>query len=425
MNSTNRKSAGIDRNNDWLKQLRGIFRASFSSIPRDCRVKHSWRYTDPEWFMPPVNLDNSVSAISSRGNGQKPGAGEIEEAYAGYGRITDHKNTIVHVDDKYLDSGIVFENLHVALEKREQELKEYFGQLVGFGFGKFESLNLALWDSGFFIKIPDNLVLDVPIVLNRNSAGDISASRLLVIAGTNSQVTIIDEIAGESSDGNSISYGVNEIFGLPGSSVKYINTQNLGGGHAHYLTHRARLDRDARMESVFLSIGGETSKIDAGINLAGEGSDSNLYGFLYGSDFQHFDHRTIHHHSAGNTTSKLDFKAVVNDEANSAYTGLIKIDEDARNCEAYQENRNLILDDDANVESIPELEILNNEVSCSHGVTMGSIDPEMMFYMQSRGIDENDALKMIVKGFSNSILDHVPENISNSFKLVLDNKLNG
>lgn len=424
-NTSNNNFAGSSNGENWLKQSRENGWEAYEMEELPSRVKHNWRYSDPELFLPPSGYDNRVSAITPRGNGHNLDQKESSLKYAGLGKITDDKNSIVQLREKYRETGIIFENLHSALQKRENELKDYFGQLVGFGFGKFESLNLALWDSGFFIQIPDNLVLEDPIQLTRHSSGDISASRLLVIAGVNSRVTIIDEEVGETTEGNSISYSVNEIFGLPGSSITYINTQNLGNGHTHYLTHRARLGRDSKMNSVFLSIGGETSKIDAGVNLAGEGSDSNLYGFLYGSGFQHFDHRTIHHHSTGNTTSKLDFKTVVNDEANSAYTGLIKIDEEAGNCEAYQENRNLILHDEANVESIPELEILNDEVSCSHGVTMGSIDPEMMFYMKSRGIDENDARKTIVKGFSNSILEHVPDEIGSSFMQILDERLDG
>jgi Fe-S cluster assembly protein SufD len=153
------------------------------------------------------------------------------------------------------------------------------------------------------------------------------------------------------------------------------------------------------------------SKQNFGVSLDGPYSESDMYGLLFGTGRQHFDNHTLHHHATGQTKSNIDFKVVLRDKALSAYTGLIKIDAGAEVCEAYQENRNMLLNPGTRAETIPELEILNEEVTCSHGATVGPIDPIDVFYLQSRGIGREEAVRMIVSGFVASTLKLVPEDI--------------
>ncbi|HWO56670.1 MAG TPA: SufD family Fe-S cluster assembly protein, partial [bacterium] len=188
----------------------------------------------------------------------------------------------------------------------------------------------------------------------------------------------------------------------------YSAVQNWNSRTVSYLTSRARLDQDARLDTVFTTVGGAKVKVDAGAILAGKGAESNMYGLAIGDRAQHFDHHTVHLHESGHTRSDLHFKVALRDRANSVYTGLIRIDERADYCEAYQENRNLVLSPEAKAESIPELEIMNNEVRCTHGATVGKIDPQEIFYLMSRGIGKDDAVHLIVAGFVAPILDQVP-----------------
>ena len=150
-----------------------------------------------------------------------------------------------------------------------------------------------------------------------------------------------------------------------------------------------------------------------------------MYGLLFGSKRQHFDNHTLHHHASGQTTSDIDFKVVLRDKAVSAYTGLIRIEQDAANCEAYQENRNLLLGGGAKAETIPELEILNEEVMCSHGATVGPIDPEMIFYLTSRGFSPEEAVRTIVTGFVASTLKMVPADIRGGIRSAVTDRLEG
>ena len=177
------------------------------------------------------------------------------------------------------------------------------------------------------------------------------------------------------------------------------------------------------MEVVLAALGSSISKVNCGSLLTGKGAESNIFGLAIGDGKQHFDHRTVHEHQAGHTHSDLKFKVALRDKAHSVYTGLIRIDEEAAFCEAYQENRNLILSPDAKAETIPELEILNNEVRCSHGATVGRIDDLEVFYLESRGISRTEAIRLIVSGFVGPIADRLPEVVRDRLRDVIISRL--
>jgi Fe-S cluster assembly protein SufD len=177
------------------------------------------------------------------------------------------------------------------------------------------------------------------------------------------------------------------------------------------------------MLTVPLVFGGALSKQNFGTILDGPGAQSDMYGLLFGTGYQQFDNHTLQQHNIGPTLSNIDFKVVLKDKARSAYTGLIRIENDAKTCEAYQENRNLLLNKGTKAESIPELEILNEDVQCTHGATVGPIDPLMVFYLQGRGIEREEAVRMIVSGFVASTLKLVPEDIRERLEEVVMERL--
>jgi Fe-S cluster assembly protein SufD len=142
--------------------------------------------------------------------------------------------------------------------------------------------------------------------------------------------------------------------------------------------------------------------------LAGRGADSNLLSVYFGDGDQMLDFRTLQDHAAPSTQSNLLFKGAVEDSARSVYSGMIRIREDAAKSEAYQTNRNLVLTEGAGAESIPNLEILNNDVKCSHASAVGSIDAEQLYYLESRGVSPEEAERLIVLGFFDDLLDRLP-----------------
>ena len=202
-----------------------------------------------------------------------------------------------------------------------------------------------------------------------------------------------------------------EIFGGDNSHVRYVSLSRQAANTRLYLTHRARIERNALMYTIPLAFGAALSKQNFGVILNQPGAESNIYGLLFGTGYQQFDNHTLHHHAASRTVSNINLKVVLRDKAQSAYTGLIRIEQDAKTCEAYQENRNLLLNNGTRAESIPELEILNEDVQCTHGATVGPIDPLLVFFLQSRGIAFDEAVRMIVTGFVVSTLKLLPVDI--------------
>jgi len=406
----------LERGPIWLRDKRRESRTAFNATPLPRRGLHLWRYTDPGKFM----FVPSSDAVGTNGNFQK--VMELEQRHVAEGHLAGlvHDNAgrevITHGLNEERSRGVVVSSLSDAVENNFDLVEKYLYQLINNDTGKFEALNGALWNDGIFIYVPDGQTVAKPLHLLRSAGGPGSAQypRLLVIVGRNAELTLIDEYGGGSTDekaGNSYTNSAVEIFGLADSRVRYVTVQRQGPASHNYLTYRARIEQGARMLTIPLAFGSALSKHNFGVILNGPGADSHMYGMLFGSGHQHFDNHTLHHHASGRTYSNIDFKVVLRDKALSAYTGLIRIDRHAQTCEAYQENRNLLLTRGCRAETIPELEILNEDVSCSHGATIGPIDPIMTFYLNSRGIPDDEAVRMIVSGFVASTLREVPDDL--------------
>ncbi len=405
----------------WLRDLRNSARQSFNASPLPQRGLHLWRYTDPASFVFPRPVPHSES-VDAQARTDRPGhAGAHASDFAGRVIKCRPQN---HADQ----TGMIITPLSTAVESHRAVVEQHLYQLVNQQSGKFEAMNGALWSDGIFVYVPDNTVISEPIHLLREAGGALSAQfpRLLVVVGRNAELTLIDEYVGGSADaarGVSYSNGCVEIFGSPDSRVRYVSLQRQEPAMHTFLTMRARIEKGASMLTVPLVFGASITKQNFGVILNGLGAQSDMYGMVFGSERCHFDNHTLHHHASGHTRSNINFKVILRDKSVSAYTGLIRIDHNAQVCEAYQENRNLLLNAGARAESIPELEILNEEVMCSHGATVGPIDPMSLFYLTSRGISRRDAVRMIVSGFVNPTLELVPADLRGQISEIVAHRL--
>lgn len=406
----------LERGPQWLRDIRKSSRDTYNKTPLPRRGLHLWRYTDPTKF----TIDKSAIKDSQFDDMfDKLKNDEIKNLKNDYiaALATDKSGREIefYETDIIQLHGIVIKKLSEAVESHYDIVNRYLYKLINSETGKFEAMNSALWNDGIFIYIPDGKIVETPIHLLRESglANSAQFPRLLVVVGKNAEVSIIDEYGGGAVNGEGQSYtnAAVEIFGQQDSRTRYIFLQRQTNSSTVYLSHRAQVEQNATILTIPLSFGGAISKQNFRVTLNGRGADSKMYGLLFGTGRQHFDNHTLHHHAVGNTTSDIDFKVVLKDKANSAYTGLIKIEHNAKTCEAYQENRNLLLSKGCHAETIPELEILNEDVMCSHGATLGPIDPEMVFYLKCRGIEESVAVRMIVAGFVEGTMRQVPADI--------------
>jgi Fe-S cluster assembly protein SufD len=231
--------------------------------------------------------------------------------------------------------------------------------------------------------------------------------RLLVIAEEGARFTLIEEYASASPELAAYSNAAVELFVEQGAKLEYVSLQNLSRGTWHFATHHARVERDAELDWVTGGFGSRRGKTRIQNDLAGPGATSRVTGAYFADGEQHLDYDTFQEHIAPNTTSDFAFKGALRDEASTVWRGMIRVEQTAQRTNAYQENRNLLLSPAAHADSIPGLEILANDVRCTHGATLGQVDREQLFYLMSRGLSRSEAERLIVRGFFQDVLDRI------------------
>jgi len=374
--------------------LRRQAREALSPLALPDRAHHLWRYTAPTRFVPGVDPTAIAPAAVAP-------AWRLDEQLAAAALVAGGALRLVQVEDAARKAGVVVEDLHRA------DAGGRLGALVPAAHGFAEAINAAAWRGGVLIRVPAGVTLEHPIRI-RIVAGAASLPRIVVIAGEGSSFEVVEGHVGGEAEA-ALTLGVSEVFVGAGADVRYGLVQRWDAAVTGHLTTRAEVGAGARFQMSLASFGGAVFKADVGAILAGERANVETFGVAMGGERQHFDHHTEHLHRAGKTHSNLDFKVALTGAARSAYTGMIRIAPGAAGSEAYQENRNLLLSADARAESIPELEILTDDVKCSHGATVAPLDPEQLFYLGSRGLPRGQAMRVIVYGFLDQTLQRLPQ----------------
>jgi Fe-S cluster assembly protein SufD len=257
--------------------------------------------------------------------------------------------------------------------------------------------------------VPKGVELEQPLYVRiANTAEDGALFwRLLVVAEEGSRFSLIEEYASGSPELPGYSNAAAELFVEQGAKLEYVSLQNLSRETWHFATHHARVERDAELDWVAGGFGSKKGKTRIQNDLAGQGATSRVTGAYFADGSQHLDYDTFQEHIAPNTTSDFAFKGALRDTATTVWRGMIRVERDAQKTNAYQENRNLLLSKDAHADSIPGLEILANDVRCTHGATLGQVDREQLFYLMARGLSRAEAERLIVRGFFQDVLDRI------------------
>jgi Fe-S cluster assembly protein SufD len=231
--------------------------------------------------------------------------------------------------------------------------------------------------------------------------------RLLVFAEEGARFTLIEEAASTTPELRSYSNTAQEFFLEQASKFEYVSIQNLSRETWHFASHHARVERDAELDWVAGGFGSKKGKVRIQNDLAGEGATSRVTGAYFADAEQHLDYDTFQEHIAPNTTSDFAFKGALRDRATAVWRGMIRVERDAQKTNAYQENRNLMLSPTTHAVPIPGLEILANDVRCTHGATVSRVDRDELFYAMARGLSRGEAERLIVRGFFQDILDRI------------------
>ena len=359
----------------------------YRSLALPTTTEESWRFTDLKGFDPDSFAANGATAVD-------PVSGMLDIEAAG----------IVHVSEGGLEIVRAPEGIRFELLVDHPKL----GTLVG-ADDKFTAHNAALWEHGLLVHVPAGVVLEQPLyvrIANTIEGGSLFW-RLLIVAEAGSRFSVIEEYTSASPELSGYSNAAVEIFVEDGAKVEYVSLQSLSSETWHFGTHHATVGRDAELDWVAGGFGSKKGKIRIQNDLAGQGATSRVTGAYFADGKQHLDYDTFQEHIAPNTTSDFAFKGALRDDSSAVWRGMIRVEKDAQKTNAYQENRNLLLSKTAHADSIPGLEILANDVRCTHGATLGQVDREQLFYLMARGLPRNEAERLIVRGFFQDVLDRI------------------
>ena len=322
----------------------------------------------------------------------------------------EHKNGFNLGEMAPLPKGVILEPLRVAAEKHPSLVQPHLFSLIRAERDRFSALHAAFFTGGTFLYVPDGVVIEQPILGQHfsHTGGNAVLPHTLIVAGRGARFHYLDEYIGDANEDAGYRSGSAEILLGEGAEVGYVALQKWGRNAWHFGDQRARLDKDSKLRLFNVTLGGRFSKTRVEASLVGQGADAELKGIYLASGEQFFDFHTLQDHQVGNTRSDLLFKGALQDVARTVYAGLIRIEKGAARSDAYQANRNLVLSEHAKATSIPMLEIDNNDVRCTHGATVGPVDPQSLFYLQSRGIPAATAKRMIVQGFFGEVLERIP-----------------
>jgi Fe-S cluster assembly protein SufD len=301
------------------------------------------------------------------------------------------------------------------------------GKVVRVDESKFAGMAGALAQTGILIYIPKNVEVAQPLhSLLWGSGVDLAyLSHIMVYLDEGASLTYVHEAASpDETGGQTLHAGIVEILVGPSANLKFVELQSWGEHVWNFSHERIRVERDANLEWIFGAVGSHLTKNFSDLDLVGEGSTGKMSGFYFTDKDQHLDHDTQQNHLARHTTSDLLFKGALLDESRSVWQGMIYVAPGAIKTDGYQANRNLVLGAKARADSIPGLEILADDVRCTHGATVGKIDQEQVFYLLSRGIPEKEAERLIVEGFFDPIMQRIPfEGVRQRFQRAIHEKM--
>jgi Fe-S cluster assembly protein SufD len=399
---------------------------TYASLPMPTTSEEVWRRTDLRSMpadvfrlpaenahhdLPPVPAGLLTPLVSDQHGGQVvllPGGSRVE------------------LDPALVEKGVVFTNLRTAEREQPELVRRLAGELVRAEEGRFAALAAALSQNGVFLYVPKGVTVEQPLhsILWGPGADLAHFSHLLIWVDDGASVTYVHESASPEAASPSLHAGVVEVKVGAGASLKFVELQSWGRQVWNFSHERVQVGRDASLDWIFGAVGSRLTKNFSEMDLAGEGASGRMSGFYFADGSQHLDHDTQQNHLVPHTSSDLLFKGALKGQSRSVWQGMIYVAPGADKTDGYQANRNLILSPEARADSIPGLEILADDVRCTHGATVGKLEAEPLFYLKSRGIPARDAEHLMVEGFFDPIMQRIPfDGVRERFQQAIRSKM--
>ena len=393
----------------WFRERQQEAWARFTSLPMPVRKDQAWRFSNVAALdLNPYSLGEPLRQTERL---------EILERSVGLGEVAgrlifadDHLLRRDPLSEQLRQLGVVFQPLERALIEHEDIFRRHFmSQPAALGSAKFAALHEALVTSGTFIYVPRGVEVALPIEIFHWLHGENAAvfPHTLLVAEELSKVTVIEHFRSSDPSRRGFACGVNDLVAARGAKITYVCAQTWGENVLSVQLNATNTERDASAKSLNVHLGGAYSRFESLSRLVGEGARSDLLSVSLADGTQEFDARTLQDHASPHTTSDLLYKNSLSDRGRATFGGLIRVEPHAHFTDAYQTVRNLLLSDDAEANSMPGLEIMADNVKCSHGATSGQLNENEMFYLLARGIPAPVARQLLVTGFLNEVVERL------------------
>ncbi len=383
----------------WAEEARAAATAALDAMPVLTGTEEEWRFT------PPANLGMAGAEPA----GATPSSDVVLPGIDGRAaRLAFVDGLPAPAEVQNLPPGVIVSELGQALHEHGDLVREHLYSLADFS-DRPCALNAARWDAGTFVYVPRGVHLELPVetALTATGAAGRVFGRTLVIIAEGAKATVVDRYLSSDLDGVVNVSSVVELFVADGGELEHVSYIGWGSGVRHQATIRASAGKDTKVRSVNVTLGGDVVRVEPTMYCRGTGADARALGLYFATGTQHFEHRVISRHEAPQTYSNLLYKGAIQDTAHTVFFGNLVVPPGAPGTDAYQTNRNLILNEGARADTIPFLEIETAEVKCSHASSVSRVDDEQVFYLMSRGVPKPEAKQQIVYGFFQEVLDHI------------------
>ncbi len=403
---------------DWLRERRHAAWDVYEATPNPGRSEEEWRRTDLRW----LQWKSLTPTLPEEVVGSLPAAVPATALAPSVTLLLGAAGArVVEITAEARSAGVVALDLADAARVQPELVHDCLSTTaVRPDQGKFQALNAALWQGGALVHVPRGVTLAQPILIVVCGDAGLCQPHVLVSLGDGGQASVVEWWVDADESTPALVNGATELFAASGAHLTYTHVQALAPSARSILSQRAIVGRDATFTSTNVTVGGRFHKAKVEASLTEPGASVVMNGAFRLGSRQFVDHHTTQDHLATDGTSDLLFTGVLDGRARSVYAGTIVVEPKAQRTNAYQNNRNLLLHSGTRADSIPRLEIMADDVRCTHGATTSTIDPSQLFYLTSRGLTDAQAQSLIVEGYFEAVLDRVPdEGVRNVLREVL------
>jgi Fe-S cluster assembly protein SufD len=383
---------------------------AFNALPTPSQETEEWRYTDLSEFelsFAPYTAGGRAETLDDVPDELQRAAGAIGDRA---GLLIQHNSDVMlgHLDPALAGRGVIFADLDAAAAEHPDVVNRSLHTLVPSDRSRFTALHAAFRTGGTFLYVPRDTKVDLPLqtLTYLDTGGAAVFPHTLIVVEAGAEVTFIERFASPDLP-RAFSDAVTEIHVGDGAHVRYAAIQDWGTGVTHLGIQRVRVGRDAEFRTLSVGFGADLARTETEVVLAEPGGFSEQLGVFFADEEQHFDHRSIQDHVAPNCVSDLLYKGALRDRSRAVYSGWVYVRPGAQKTDAMQTSRNVVLSEHAKADAIPNLEIEANDVRCGHAASVGPVDEDALFYLETRGIPRADAERLIITGFFQEVLDRV------------------